>query len=101
MNNNRMMSSQTAFSAGMPYHFMMTNKGTLQQQCAMVPYTMGMGQMPMDMARQHALMMTNMMMPGTTQAFDYSFSMGMASQQFAFMCYANGNPTMSMGIHVR
>jgi hypothetical protein len=99
MYNDHMMLSQTAFSAGMPYHFLMTNKGTLQQQCAIVPSTMG--QMPMDMARQHALMMTDTMMPGATQTMHYTFPMGMSSQQFAFMCYANGQATMSMGIQVK
>jgi hypothetical protein len=98
MYNDHMTLSQSTFSAGMPYHFQMHNNGTVQQGCAMVPSSMS--QMPMGMMKQHALMMTNVMMPGTTQAFDYTFPTGMASQQLEFMCYANGQITMHMPIQV-
>jgi hypothetical protein len=99
MYNDHMTLSQSTFSAGMPYHFQMTNNGTLQQQCAIVPHSMS--QMPMGMMQHNALMMTKVMAPGATQAFDYTFSMGMASQQLGFACYANGQNTMHMAIQVR
>jgi hypothetical protein len=91
--------SQSTFSAGMPYHFQMTNNGTLQQECAIVPHSMS--QMPMDMMRHNALMMTSVMMPGAAQALDYTFPTGMTSQQLNFICYVNGQTTMHMAIHVR
>jgi len=98
MYNDHMTLSQSTFSAGMPYHFLMHNNGTLQQQCAMVPQSVS--QMPMGMMQHHALMMTGVMMPGATQAFDFTFPMGMASQQLVFTCYANGRNTMHMMIQV-
>jgi hypothetical protein len=99
MYNDHMLLSQSTFSAGMPYRFLMTNHGTLQQACAMVPHSMS--QMPMGMIRHNALMMTNVMMPGATQAFDYTFPRSTASQQLEFMCYANGQVTMRLGIQIR
>jgi hypothetical protein len=98
MYNDHMMLSQSTFSAGMPYHFLIHNNGTIQQGCAIVPHAMS--QMPMDMMQHNALMMTRAVAPGTTQAFDYSFPMGMASQQLEFMCFANGQVTMHMPIQV-
>jgi hypothetical protein len=99
MYNDHMTLTLSTFSAGMPYHFLMTNNGTLQQQCAIVPHSMS--QMPMGMMQQHALMMSRAMMPGATQGFDYTFPMGMASQQLDFACYANGQNTMHLAIQVR
>jgi phosphopantothenoylcysteine synthetase/decarboxylase len=98
MYNDHMTLSQSTFSAGMPYHFLMHNNGTLQQACAIVPHSAS--QMPMGMMQHHALMMTNVMMPGATKAFDYTFPTGMASQQLDFACYANGQNTMHMAIQV-
>jgi hypothetical protein len=98
MYNDHMTLSQLTFSAGMPYHIMVTNNGTLQQQCAIVPHSMS--QMPMGMMQHNALMMTKVMAPGATQAFDYTFAMGMASQQLDFACYANGQNTMHMPIQI-
>jgi hypothetical protein len=98
MYNDHMMLSQSTFSAGMPYHFLMTNNGTLQQECAIVPHSTT--QMPMGTIRHNALIMTTLMMPGATHAFDYTFPRSMASQQLEFMCYANGQVTMSMGIQI-
>lgn len=97
--DNRMEFSHTTFSAGTPYHFVMTNKGTLQQECMITPS--GMGQMPMENMRQRAMMTTNGMMPGTTGTVDYIFPAGMAPQQLQFNCFSNGRATMSMPIQVK
>jgi hypothetical protein len=99
MYNDHMTLSQSTFSAGMPYHFLITNTGTLQQACAIVPHSMS--QMPMNMMQQNALMMTRVTMPGATQAFDYTFPMGLASQQLEITCFANGQNTMHMPIQIK
>ncbi len=81
--DDRMALSQTTFSAGMPYHFVVTNKGTLQQECLIMPHAMG--QTPMGDLRHQALMTTTVMMPGMTRAFDYTFSTAMAAQATAYL----------------
>lgn len=98
MYNDHMMLSQSTFSAGTPYHFLIHNSGTLQQACAIVPSSMS--QMSIDMIQRNALMMTRVTMPGATQAFDYTFPMGMASQQLEVSCFANGQNTMRTTIQV-
>lgn len=97
--DDRMDLSQTAFSAGMPYHFVVTNTGALPQECMIMPHEMG--QMPMGDLRHQALMTTHVMMPGMTRAFDYTFSPAMASQQLPFTCYSNGHATMSTFMQIR
>jgi hypothetical protein len=91
--------SQATFSAGRPYHFVVTNQGTLPQECMIMPHEMG--QMPMGDLRHQALMTTNVMMPGAMQAFDYTFSPAMAPQQVEFTCYSNGRATMSTFMQIR
>jgi hypothetical protein len=98
MYNDHMTLSQSTFSADTPYHFLIHNSGTLPQACAIVPGSMS--QMSMNMIQRNALMMTRVTMPGATQAFDYTFPMGLASQQLEVTCFANGQNTMRMTIQV-
>ena len=96
----------TTFHAGMRYHFVVTNTGTVAHEFLIMPPGMAqaMGQMPMAQWHQQALQSTGMMGPGMMDAFDYAFtSMPMMQQgQYAeFGCYANGYPLMHMRIDVQ
>jgi hypothetical protein len=97
--NDRMNLSQATFSTGVPYHFVVTNRGTLPQECMLMPHAMG--QMPMGDLRHQALMTTNEMLPGATRAFNYIFPAMMAAQQVQFSCYSNGQATMSRFMQIR
>jgi hypothetical protein len=99
VHDDRMDLSQTTFSAGTPYHFVVTNHGTLPQECLIMPHQMG--QMPMGDLRHQALMTTNVMMPGAVRAFDYTFSVATVPQQVEFTCYYNGHATMSRFMQIR
>lgn len=97
--NGRMDVSQTTFSRGVRYTFVVTNDGVLQQECMITPHPMG--EDPMDQAPSKALKTTSVIMPGTTQAFEYTFPPTMAPQQLWFNCYSHGIATVGTHLQLR
>jgi len=86
LSDNKVASSLTTFTAGMPYHFVVTNMGQVAHQFAMMPRGMDMEHMSVDQMHHSALFMYDSVAPGETRAFDYTFAMSSAAQSFEFVC---------------
>jgi uncharacterized cupredoxin-like copper-binding protein len=96
----------TTFHAGMHYHFIVTNHGTVSHEFLIMPPGMSqmMGQMPMSQWHQQALHASGMLGPGMMDAFDFTFStmpMMTQGQSAEFGCYAEGYPLMHTPINVQ
>ena len=91
LSDNKVESSLTTFTAGMPYHFVVTNRGQVAHQFAMMPVGMDMEHMSVDQMHHSALFMYDNVAPGETRTFDYTFAMSSAAQSFAFVCGTQGH----------
>ncbi len=91
LSDNKVESSLTTFTAGMHYHFVVTNTGQVAHQFAMMP--MGMDMEHMSVAEMHhaALFMYDSVAPGQTRTFDYTFASSMMGQSFEFACGTQGH----------
>src|SRR5215469_16796201 len=91
LSDNNVESSLTAFTTGMPYHFVVTNRGQVAHQFAMIPVGMDMEHMSVDQMHHSALFMYDSIASGGTRTFDYTFSMSSVAQSFAFVCGTQGH----------
>src|SRR6266496_2550682 len=91
LSDTKVDSSLTTFTAGMPYHFVVTNTGQVAHQFVMIPMGMGMEQMSVDEMHHAALYMYDSVAPGETRMFDYTFAPSAAGQSFQFACYSQGH----------
>ncbi len=91
LSDNKIDSSQTTFTAGMPYHFVVTNTGQVAHQFVMKPMGMDMEHMSVDEMHHSALFMYDSVAPGETRTFDYTFAPSAAGQSFQFACYSKGH----------
>lgn len=98
-------SSVTDFEVGVPYHFVVTNKGSVNHEIMIMPPLMEdqMG-MAMDMTEldQMALAMipAEEMTPGTTRFLDYTFSKPAASGDLEFSCHTPGHYEAGMKLPI-
>jgi uncharacterized cupredoxin-like copper-binding protein len=74
LSGTKLDSSQTTFTAGMPYHFVVTNMGQVDHQFVMIPMGMGMEHMSADEMHHAALYKYDNVAPGETRVFDYTFA---------------------------
>jgi len=91
LSDNKVESSLTTFTAGMPYHFVVTNSGQVAHQFVMIPMGMGMEHMSVDEMHHAALYMYDSVAPGETRMFDYTFASSTAGQSFQFACGTQGH----------
>ncbi len=91
LSDNTINSSLTTFTAGMPYHFVVTNTGQVAHQFVMIPMGMGMEHMSVDEMHHAALYMYDSVAPGETRMFDYTFAPSSAGQSFQFACGTQGH----------
>ncbi|HEX9133913.1 MAG TPA: hypothetical protein VF844_16600 [Ktedonobacteraceae bacterium] len=91
LSDNKVDSSLTTFTAGMPYHFVVTNSGQVTHQFLMIPMGMGMEHMSVDDMHHAALYMYDSVAPGETRMFDYAFAMSTAGQSLEFACGTQGH----------
>jgi uncharacterized cupredoxin-like copper-binding protein len=91
LSDNKVDSSLTTFTAGMPYHFVVTNTGQVAHQFVMIPMEMGMEHMSVDEIHHAALYMYDSVAPGETRTFDYTFASSMMGQSFEFACGTQGH----------
>ena len=96
LSDTRVDSSLTTFTAGMPYHFVVTNTGQVAHQFVMIPMGMGMEHMSSDEMHHAALYMYDNVAPGETRMFDYSFASSTAGQSLAFVCGTQGHYAAGM-----
>jgi uncharacterized cupredoxin-like copper-binding protein len=91
LSDNQVESSLTTFTAGMPYHFVVMNRGQVAHQFAMMPMGMDMEHMSVDQMHHAALFMYDSVAPGLTRTFDYTFASSMMGQRFEFACGTQGH----------
>ena len=96
LSDTKVDSSLTTFTAGMPYHFVVTNTGHVAHQFVMIPMGMGMEHMSVDEMHHAALYMYDSVAPGETRMFDYTFAQSAAGQSFQFACGTQGQYAAGM-----
>ncbi len=96
LSDTKVDSSLTTFTAGMPYHFVVTNTGQVAHQFVMIPMGMGMEQMSVDEMHHAALYMYDSVAPGETRMFDYTFASSTAGQSLEFVCGTQGHYAAGM-----
>ena len=98
-------SSVTDFKAGVPYHFVVTNEGTVNHEIMIMPPLMEaqMG-MAMDMGEldNMALVMISAdeLTPGTTKSFDYTFTEPATVGSLEFACHTPGHYEAGMKLPI-
>lgn len=96
LSDNNVTSSLTTFTAGMPYHFVVTNTGQVAHQFVMIPMGMGMEHMSVDKMQHAALYMYDSVAPGESRMFDYTFAQSAAGQSLQFACGTQGHYAAGM-----
>ena len=96
LSDTKVDSSLTTFTAGMPYHFVVTNTGQVAHQFVMMPMGMGMEHMSADEMHHAALYMYDSVAPGETRMFDYTFATSYAGQSLEFVCGTQGHYAAGM-----
>jgi len=98
-------SSITDFQVGVPYHFVVTNTGTVNHEIMiMPPLTQDQMGMSMDMGAldQLALAMipADQLTPGTTRSFDYTFSKPAMAGDLELTCHTPGHYEAGMKLPI-
>jgi ABC-type glycerol-3-phosphate transport system substrate-binding protein len=78
--------SQTSFTAGRSYQFLVKNGGTVAHAFVLMPY--GMQTMPIGQMQQQAMLWTSSIAPGQSLSPTYTFSMSMALGSMYLGCYS-------------
>jgi len=87
----KIQSSQTTFTPGTTYHFVVNNNGKVAHEFMIVPMEMNMGNMSMDEMHKMALAMIDNVNPGETKTLDYTFAQSNAGKQLEFACHLPGH----------
>lgn len=94
-------SSLTTFKVGVPYHFEVTNNGTVEHEFMLVK-PIAAGNMEMeemdDMALAH--IEEDDLQPGNTQSFDYTFTEPAPAGQLEFACHLPGHYEAGMKLPI-
>lgn len=93
-------SSVTKFSVGVPYRFVVTNKGAIVHELMITPT--GMGQMSMEDMHQKALVEIEEadLPPGATKTLDFSFTEPAPAGTLEFSCYVPGHYEAGMKLPI-
>ena len=87
----KIQSSQTAFTPGTTYHFVVNNNGKVAHEFMIMPMEMNMGNVSMDEMHKMALAMIDNVNPGETKTLDYTFTQSNAGNQLEFACHLSGH----------
>ena len=98
-------SSITEFKVGVPYHFVVTNAGTVNHEIMIMPSLsndqMGMG---MDMGTMDkmalAMISADALTPGTTKSFDLTFNDAASTGTLEFACHTPGHYEANMKLPI-
>jgi uncharacterized cupredoxin-like copper-binding protein len=98
-------SSITNFEVGVPYHFVVTNEGSVDHEIMiMPPLTADQSGMGMDMGTmdQMALAMipAEDLTPGTTRSFDLTFTEPASAGTLEFACHTPGHYEANMKLPI-
>jgi len=93
-------SSVTEFSVGLPYRFVVTNKGAIAHELMITPT--GMGQMSMEDMHQKALVeIEEADLPlGATKSLDFTFTEPAPAGILEFSCYVTGHYEAGMKLPI-
>jgi uncharacterized cupredoxin-like copper-binding protein len=94
-------SSRTTFSVGVPYHFIVTNAGSVPHEIMIMPAMMNggmMSNMPMEQLDKMALahIESDDLLPGATKTVDYTFTKPAPAGTLEFACYLSGHHEAGM-----
>lgn len=89
-------SSVTDFEVGVPYHFVVTNDGSVEHEImVMAPLTQDQMGMAMDMSKLDEMALTmidaDQLAPGATASVDYTFTKAAPAGSLEFACHTPGH----------
>ncbi len=94
-------SSETSFSPGTLYHFVVTNTGKIAHDFMIMPKSEGsMSEMPMEDLDKKALASISNLNPGETKTLDYTFPSTATGSHPEFACYDPGHYEAGMKLEV-
>jgi uncharacterized cupredoxin-like copper-binding protein len=84
--------SLNTFSVGVPYHFIVTNKGAIAHEIMIMP-PLAPGNMTMEQMDEMALahIEADDLPPGATKTLDYTFTKPYPAGQLEFACHVTGH----------
>jgi uncharacterized cupredoxin-like copper-binding protein len=86
----KLESSLTNFTPGVPYHFVVTNKGKVNHELMIMPSVMSMGQSMEEMDKMAlARIRQEDLPPGATKTVDYTFTK--AGEKLELACHLAGH----------
>jgi len=96
----KIQSSQTAFTAGTTYHFVVTNNGQINHEFMIAPPMNG--QIPMGQMDKMALYVIDQsqLPPGASKSFDYTFPSSEVQKSLEFACNLPGHYEAGMHLPV-
>ena len=86
-------SSLNTFEVGIPYHFIITNKGAINHELMIMVPTMAGSEMAMEEMDKMALAFVeeDELPPGATQTLDYTFTDSASAGSLEFACHTVGH----------
>ena len=96
----KIQSSQTTFTAGTTYHFVVTNNGQTNHEFMIAPPMNS--QMPMGQMDKMALYVIDQsqLPPGASKSFDYTFPSSEVQKSLEFACHLPGHYEAGMHLPV-
>ncbi len=96
--------SMTSFQVGVPYRFVVTNKGTVAHDFSITPPAMQHGGMAMSSDDMHkaalAVIDAANMPPGATKTVDVTFNKPVAAGEFELACHTPGHYEAGMQVPI-
>jgi len=98
-------SSITSFQMGVPYHFVVSNEGSVEHEIMIVPSNahdaMGMPMNMVEMDKMSLAMIDASDLPaGSTASFDYTFTELASDGSLEFACYTPGHYEAGMKLPI-
>ncbi|NUQ38213.1 MAG: hypothetical protein HUU23_10520 [Caldilineales bacterium] len=96
-------SSRESFEVGVPYQFVVTNKGAISHEVMLMAPTMA-NQMDMDMEEMDEMALATIveddLPPGATKTFDYTFTEPAATGDLELACHVSGHYEAGMKLPI-
>ncbi|HYU75869.1 MAG TPA: hypothetical protein VEL31_24615 [Ktedonobacteraceae bacterium] len=90
----------TTFSAGTPYHFVVTNNGKMVHEFMILPPLAGMGSMSMDDLHNQSLVMIDSIAPGESKTVDVTFPSSSVGSSLELACHLPGHYEAGMKLPI-
>jgi len=96
----KVSASTTTFSAGTPYHFVVTNNGKMVHEFMILPPLTGMGSMSMDEMHKQSLVMIESIAPGESKTVDVTFPSSSVGKPLELACHLPGHYEAGMKLPI-